>query len=174
MRFICKQSDGTHRNLKTCDRAIKEEHQAKVLSETANLISLEDRFTRLCTLHESELSFAMLSGQVQSQVGVKLVELNKCSPCNRVHRKCGKCQYIYPCTDICHYLKKVGQVACHQGRGEGEGVEEVVAEEGSYAFCIPLQDLNLWQSKRGCMLRGLKRRRCRKLGWPKIKLTMPI
>ena len=96
---------------------------------------------RLCTLHESVLSFAMLSGQVQSQVGVKLVELNKCSPCNRVHRKCGKCQYIYPCTDICHYLKKVGQVACHQGRGEGEGVEEVVAEEGSYAFCIPLQDL---------------------------------
>ena len=72
--------------------AIKEEHQAKVLSDRANLISLDDRFTRLCTLHESELSSAMLSGPVQSQVGVKLVELSKCSPCNRVHRKCWKGQ----------------------------------------------------------------------------------
>ena len=95
--------------------AINKEHQAKVLSETAGLVPLEDKLTRLCALEKSELSSAMLSGQVQSPAGVKVVEiktpdLSRCSTCHNAHKKCGKCQQIHPCTIVCHSCKKAGQV----------------------------------------------------------------
>ena len=56
------------------------EHQAKLLSETANLLSLEDKLDRLCALEKSESSSATLSGQVQTTPVVKAVEVKKTEP----------------------------------------------------------------------------------------------
>ena len=53
--------------------ALNKEHQAKVLSETASLHSLEDKLDRLMALEKSESSSATLSGQVQALAVVKVV-----------------------------------------------------------------------------------------------------
>ena len=72
--------------------ALNKEHQAKVLSETANLHSLEDNLNRLCALEKSESSSATLSRQVQSTAGirggeVKKREPSKCSTCQKIHNR---------------------------------------------------------------------------------------
>ena len=58
-------------------RAYNEEHQARVLSESASLLTLQDKLDRLCTLEKYESSSATLSGQVQFSAGVKVVEVKK-------------------------------------------------------------------------------------------------
>ena len=72
--------------------ALNKEHQAKVLSETANLHSLEDKLNRLCALEKSESSSATLSRQVQFTAGmrggeVKKREPSKCSTCQKIHNR---------------------------------------------------------------------------------------
>ena len=72
--------------------ALNKEHQAKVLSETANLHSLEDNLNRLCALEKSESSSATLSRQVQFTAGmrggeVKKREPSKCSTCQKIHNR---------------------------------------------------------------------------------------
>ena len=72
--------------------ALNKEHQAKVLSETANLHSLEDNLNKLCALEKSESSSATLSRQVQSTAGmrggeVKKREPSKCSTCQKIHNR---------------------------------------------------------------------------------------
>ena len=72
--------------------ALNMEPQAKVLSETANLHSLEDNLNKLCALEKSESSSATLSRQVQSTAGmrggeVKKREPSKCSTCQKIHNR---------------------------------------------------------------------------------------
>ena len=95
--------------------AYNKEHQAKLLSESANLLTLQDKLDRLSTLEKSESSSATLSGQMQFTAGVKEVEVkridaNKCSSCHRVHKMCGKCQRVHPCTVECYNCHKKGHV----------------------------------------------------------------
>ena len=90
--------------------ALNMEPQAKVLSETANLHSLEDKLNRLCALEKSESSSATLSGQVQSTAGVRVGEVkkgepSKCSTCHKIHKRCKR---AHPCTIECHKCKKTG------------------------------------------------------------------
>ena len=66
--------------------ALNKEHQAKILSETASLHSLEDKLDRLMALEKSESSSATLSGQVQAPAGVKVVEVKRVEP-----SKCSNC-----------------------------------------------------------------------------------
>ena len=130
------------------------EHRARLLSESASLLNLQDKLDRLCTLEKSESSSATLSGQLQLSAGVKEVEVkkieaNKCSSCHRVHKMCGKCQRVHPCTVECYNCHKKGHVrSCcpapksmekskvtEKSKVVGE-VNETVA--GEMAFCMEL------------------------------------
>ena len=149
--------------------AYNKEHQAKLLSETANLLSLEDKLDRLCALEKSESSSATLSGQVQSTAGVKVVEVkrvepSKCSICHKIHKRCQKCQRVHPCTIECHNCKKTGHVrlcctAPKREVKEGGDVKEVVAEdEGGGAFCMQLQALEFMAEQERVRERGHEKR----------------
>ena len=74
--------------------AYNKEYQAKLLSNTANLLSLEDKLDRLCALEKSESSSATLSGQVQTTPVVKAVEVKKTEP-SKFHKRCQKCQWVH-------------------------------------------------------------------------------
>ena len=126
--------------------AYNKEHQARLLSESATLLTLQDKLDRLCTLEKSESSSATLSGQVQLSAGVKEVEVkrvdaNKCSSCHRVHKMCGKCQRVHPCTVECYNCHKKGHVrSCcpapkrvEDSKPVGE-VHEMVAEAEAFSM----------------------------------------
>ena len=77
--------------------ALKKDHQAKILPETASLPSLKHKLNRMCALEKAKLSSAMLSRQIQSATGVKVgetrtSELSKSSPSHKVYKKSAKCQ----------------------------------------------------------------------------------
>ena len=160
--------------------ALNKEHQAKVLSETASLHSLEDKLDRLMALEKSESSSATLSGQVQAPAVVKVVEVkrvepSKCSTCHRIHKKCSKCQRAHPCTIECHNCKKTGHVryCCPMPRAEGKvkmveqaqgEVEQVEAEMGSEVFCMQLQALEFMAEQERVRERRQKKRKAQRAG----------
>ena len=126
--------------------AYNKEHQAKLLSESASMLTLQDKLDRLCTLEKSESSSATLSGQVQLSAGVKEVEVkkveaNKCSICHRTHKQCHKCQRVHPCTVECYNCHKKGHVrSCcsapkkvEESKSVGE-VKEMVAEAEAFSM----------------------------------------
>ena len=128
--------------------AYNKEHQAKLLSESASMLTLQDKLDRLCTLEKSESSSATLSGQVQLSAGVKEVEVKKveatkCSSCHRFHKMCGKCKRVHPCTIECYNCHKKGHVSLccpapkntEKSKVVGEVHETVV---GGTAFCMEL------------------------------------
>ena len=67
-------------------------------------------------LEKLESSSTTLSGQIQSTVWVKVVEVKKtkprkCSTCKRVHNKCTKCQQVHSCMIECHNCKKAEHIS---------------------------------------------------------------
>ena len=122
--------------------AYNKDHQAKILSESVNLVTLQQKLDRLTTLEKSESSSATLSSG--STAGVQQVESSKrdhptCRVCNRVHKKCRQCQRPHPCSIECHTCKKKGHVraCCPNSKQE---VDTNMVQEVGFSMTVQAQE----------------------------------